>query len=444
MKQLPRTKEHHEKPINLTSVILNGPSSDELHRCLTLLATQTNTTPPPEQLLLLNGQYPNRGTLPETALHAALFHDIAPGSLAGAIFSPDNVLFPNAWNHSFIARILTRLKAGAPLILPLCPPTKAHKLGFWNIDWLIRCFGHPDAQLDGAVVYHGFEAPLPRNSVLTWYWEMLDRGIGDRAENYLSGYQQRIEKFVDSGHVVIPDNTRSIQESQFSEFLAPAVFDQTKFHDYFDYNLNSVGTRAHLVGNLLAPLKKQGEPLRILDGGGGAGFICMELLLSDPDIEQAINVDSSYYNLVPATHALNHFIPQLDHRWQMNMSSMEDFTYDGSYHAVTFMRSLFSVDRDRARIMLSRVWEALIPGGLLIVLEIIGTGKHATAAGELFSAPSLDCLLQEFGEVEYFHSRAAIYLTKHEAGEKSVFRVVRKADSKSRWSLFGLLRPQKD
>jgi hypothetical protein len=84
------------------------------------------------------------------------------------------------------------------------------------------------------------------------------------------------------------------------------------------------------------------------------------------------------------------------------------------------------VPKEARRPLLDRVWDALEPGGVLVVFE------HIKALGAryfdiMFTVDEIDALLGAYGPIERYLSTAVAQVDRDAAGARSVFRVVTKA-----------------
>ena len=65
-----------------------------------------------------------------------------------------------------------------------------------------------------------------------------------------------------------------------------------------------------------------------------------------------------------------HFERALADRFRYDMGYAQDYTYDAEYDVISFVGMLLLIPLEQRRATLERAWEALRPGGVLIVLEV--------------------------------------------------------------------------
>jgi SAM-dependent methyltransferase len=180
---------------------------------------------------------------------------------------------------------------------------------------------------------------------------------------------------------------------------------------------------AYIINNYF----DRNRQLRFLDHGGGYGLLSAELLLNNKlPIIKAVNCDISEVNMMFAHRMFLHFRDKLLGRFFFHLGASEDFEYDESYDIISFIGSLLYIPKDKVLHTLTRSWEALRPGGILVIHENIKSPSYIRDYAVMFTVDELESLLTRFGTIDYYLSTATLRVNRKKVGTKSVFRVIRK------------------
>jgi len=183
--------------------------------------------------------------------------------------------------------------------------------------------------------------------------------------------------------------------------------------------------KAPILAHILAMLLPR-RVISIADIGSGPGIVPMELCLEQRlDIACAVAVDSSR-SFQATAEALSGYL-DLGGRFEFVTAAAEEFAFGRRFDAISYISSLLHVRKDALRATVDRAFEALAPGGLLIVWENVRSASSATQSDYMFTATSLDTELARLGTVRYFPSTAAMEIPRDKVGDQAVFRVVQKA-----------------
>jgi SAM-dependent methyltransferase len=171
------------------------------------------------------------------------------------------------------------------------------------------------------------------------------------------------------------------------------------------------------------------EGLRLVDMGAGYGLLAAELLL-DPVLKSghATATDISPVNerlaglLAPGLAAAAR-------SFRFRRTPAQEFTFEEQVDLVSYVGSLLYVPREHLRRCLDRAWEALRPGGILVIHENIRDPKYVRDFRFMFSVDEIDAELTRFGEVQRYLSTRPQSVRKEDAAAKTVFRVVQRPRS---------------
>lgn len=187
------------------------------------------------------------------------------------------------------------------------------------------------------------------------------------------------------------------------------------------------GYKASYVGAMLSELTQIHGRMDLLDHGSASGVVPMELLL-DPRLRlnSATAVEPSPGGFTILADAYQYLNESFSGEFYLHQSRAEDFEYDRTYHAISFLGSLPHVKQPQRESVLQRAWDALEAGGLLIVYESIRSTNHRSYPyyDNMFERDELENLLGRFGRVHRFHETELRRCSLKEAGQGRVFRMV--------------------
>jgi hypothetical protein len=196
------------------------------------------------------------------------------------------------------------------------------------------------------------------------------------------------------------------------------------------YLVGGLAYKAPLVGGLLKTLRPNRGPGRHLDIGGAYGLLAAELR-ADPElaIAESVTLDAN-----PAFGPLAARLAE-SRNWApgappaFTCAAVEDVGSFPVADLVTAIGSLLYVPRSHLPTTLDRLWEAVEPGGLLVVHENIKAPSYSRDYDVMFEPEELDGFLGRYGTIRYFSSTRAIELRPETVRRATVFRAVVKASA---------------
>jgi SAM-dependent methyltransferase len=193
------------------------------------------------------------------------------------------------------------------------------------------------------------------------------------------------------------------------------------------YSISGVAYKGALLSHIIKEHFRSGQTLKYLDQGGGYGLLTVELLLNKGlNIAKGVTCDINPKNEALAFQLFTEFRQQLEKRFFFETVAAQDFEYGESFDVISYVGSLLYVPKDKTQNVLKKAWNALNPGGVLIIHENIKQTSYVRDYEVMFTVEELDELLSQFGEVKRYLSTAASQIRKEAAASKSVFRVVQK------------------
>jgi hypothetical protein len=162
--------------------------------------------------------------------------------------------------------------------------------------------------------------------------------------------------------------------------------------------------KAATIASLMRRLFPGRRDLSFLEHGGNAGLLTAQLLLDLQDM-LALGVCCEI-DIVPLLNALNihrYYADRLAGRMYVRNASADSLDYDRKFSVVAFVHMLLYVRRDILPEVLRRAWNAVEPGGILLVFE--NTSPPTTLTGVdadiVFFRDELEKFLMPFGEIEF-------------------------------------------
>jgi len=341
-------------------------------------------------------------------------------------------LFSCRWTRAFLRHLYRALVPGGTLRVPVTPAPKAGEKGLFSLAELRSLFGRRAVSLLDdpayAEVKRTRKEPLPAPSVLEWYY----RDYARLALNDLTAREGLSAASVDVLHQLA-----GAFLTADSSWVRPAakrgrgpteIAQVAKKHAYW---VGSLPAKTTVLKRVVRDHLPRRRSLAWLDHGGGFGLIAAELLL-DPDLAlgSALCCDPSGLHVLFARQLYNHFRESLRGRFAFHLGAAQDFDYTSSYDVITFVGSLLYVPREATEPTLDAAWEALRPGGVLVVHENVRTARAEGSPDydRMFPKDELDSRLARYGSIARYASTAAVKLRPDQAGDKTVFRAVQKPD----------------
>ncbi len=194
-----------------------------------------------------------------------------------------------------------------------------------------------------------------------------------------------------------------------------------------NYFIWGIGYKSAILSYIIRNNYNKDYGLNIIDHGGGYGLLMVELLLNkNLNIKKAITSDVNVINWLLAANLFERFKEMISERFKFHLGPMESYDYDDSYDVITFISSLYLIPKNKVQKTLEKAWEALKPGGLLVVQENIKSNSYQRDYEIMFNLDDLEDALNYFGPIEYYLSTATKKIDKEKVGNKTVFRVIKK------------------
>jgi len=356
--------------------------------------------------------------LEDGAEHSMLF-PVPEGTFDVVVVSPQLRFFTNEWSRAFLAQLVSSLRPSGSLWVPIL--SKRGDDGLWSERWLTQTLG-VKASLATSLPLLRFDripALSPASSILEWYFREHAAAM---VEDYLystSGAPQIAEPQPKAAPVARTIAGEVADSVPFASHLE-------RFASTMTYSVTGASYKSMLLSYILEKELPGRTGLRVLDMGGGMGMVATELVLTSGRVDQATVCDPLARNSLVMARLGRFFGERVQDRLELRISRAEDFRYPGAFDLITFIGSLLYVPREARQQVIASAFDALAPGGLLVVHENIKSPTYTKDFDVMFSVEEIDALLGNHGRIERYLSTATRAVTREAAGSKTVFRSVRK------------------
>ncbi len=348
------------------------------------------------------------------------------GSCENVYLSGDMTWFRNQWGAAFLVKAMNSLRAGGKLFIPFQGDKESVKRRSWNLAWLESVLGKPQTvrrKENEAVFQKHHGAVKAYSSVLTWFFEEY-RNIFLAEQKFqrpdLS--PEFSEKLLKASAADLLDETSFLKIG----FSPDDLKKWETFLGVFNYFIAGVNYKASALEFILENIFQGRRGLELLDMGGGAGLVSAELLLSDPTIQCAEVCDINSLYQIFARRLCDYYPEEVGLRFSFHISPSEKFVFPKKYDVISYIGSLLYVPRVELNTTLQRSWDALKPGGVLIIHENIKAPSFVRDYDVMFTVEEIEKNLSGFGKVTHYASTAPIVQHPWLVGNKTVFRVVQK------------------
>ncbi len=309
-------------------------------------------------------------------------------------------LVQSEWAAALLRRLLAWTTPGGSLCISLKSLPGHRRCSEVLQGWVGRALqgmGDPSAGSDEVIFRRSQASAHPRaSSTLEWFMDhwrnALDLAVASR-----------------------------LSESPSTEVAAERVRQASAL----GYYIGGLSYKAPLLRSIMRQ-HSIGRGARIVDMGAGYGLLPAELLL-DPELGVACATATDISTLNESLAAALRKGLGLDgSRFTFRLSPAQDFRFDEGVDMVSYVGSLLYVPREHLADCLGRAWDALRPGGILVIHENIRDPKYVRDFKFMFEVEELDAALARLGPIRRFASTREQELSKDDAAAKSVFRVVQR------------------
>lgn len=348
-------------------------------------------------------------------------------------------LYETSASLDFLARAMNAVSPVGFLYLDPGLMTKTAGQGYLTTSMVRQHLGEPDEIKGGFWSYRGKKVPVKEDrSILGWYYNQ--RGIiveTNVTGGLIAGKSAEIARAI-LGDLIYPGDSIDTFPKRLPRTTIVDIVDKVRAGTLTAYKLATVPEleriahnwdwdshgqkfrqyqeswenylipgniyKAATIASLMRRLFPGRRDLSFLEHGGNAGLLTAQLLLDLQDT-LALGVCCEI-DIVPLLNALNihrHYADRLSGRMYVRNVSADSLDYDRKFSVVAFVHMLLYVRRDILPEVLRRAWNAVEPGGILLVFE--NTSPPTTLTGVdadiVFFRDELEKFLMPFGEIEF-------------------------------------------
>lgn len=375
-------------------------------------------------------------------------------------------LYETTVSLDFLARAMNAVSPVGRLYLDPGLMTDTAGQGRLTTGMVRQHLGEPDEVTGGFWSYRGKKAPVAEDrSILGWYYNQ--RGVivetnvtgglvvGKSAEiaNALLGDLVYPGDIINTSPKRLPRKTivDIVDKVRAGTLTAdkPAIVPEMeriaygwdweshgqKFRQYQEswenYLIPGNIYKAATIASLMRRLFPGRRDLSFLEHGGNSGLLTAQLLL---DLQDVLTLGvCCEIDIVPLLNAMNihrYYAARLSGRMYVRNASADSLDYDRKFSVIAFVHMLLYVRRDMIPEILRRAWNALEPGGILIVFE--NTSPPTTLTGVdsdiIFFRDELEELLIPFGDIEFALPGTGERAEQSTGLTMPLFRFIRKND----------------
>ncbi len=310
-----------------------------------------------------------------------LFYPFAPYSVDRIYIGISFPLFSNNWGTAFLRHLLTLVKPGGSVILPVYPEMQAGEKNFWSRSFLENNFlsrsrwkgiSNIWAENDGVMSLRiGRKFPIETNSIFAFFFEDLGNKVLRRSIS--SSHSESNEKIL-----------FNLGQHYWKAVNAYAITERI-IYDYFGMK----------------------RPVTLCEIGNYNGLIALESLLSNYiNVTKAIGLvtgDSEKYSNEPE-ELTNRYHSEIDARYVPVTGIAEDALNVASNYDIICIFNIESshIIPDKINELIASSLEKLTPTGIVIVYEEHGLSKEVIQ------------VLDAYERVNYYSSYVASKLSTNE------------------------------
>lgn len=384
---------------------------------------------------------------PDNAVVGSFYYPDGAGGFDQLAVGLNNRVFRGPWGHAFYYRLNSMLADEGRLILPLAP--KAESRGFWTEGQLRELFrSEGEISTSGSYITLRKCSEMQRSdSLLDWYFENYASLICGDLVNRLVGQAVHVQRFDDLFLELALDGADTFVAAPRRWISQAEILNDTAWFDSNEataknpakvfgaelsaslkvasYLVSGLSYKAAVMEYIIQNYCSAERPLSYVDFGGAYGQLVIELLLdSRTNIQKGVCCDSNSLYLASAYRIYRGLRQKLYNRFFVSGSKMQDFNFDQKYSVISAFSTLLYIPKDQRIRALTRCWENLAPGGVLVIFEALKATPTNKDYAIQFSADEIDSLLGQFGQVHRIGATEICAISAADAKESSVFRIV--------------------
>ncbi|MBL4810722.1 MAG: hypothetical protein JKY43_11770 [Phycisphaerales bacterium] len=355
---------------------------------------------------------------------------LAHESIQGAVFVPPLRSFRDKYSEAMIALVYNAVEEGGFVFLPYNSVKVAGSTGYWSVDWLRDILGkeHKILKDPNYMVFKRDDALIPPESVFSAVTNdleglatafMHERGLVSDPDymkscsSFISGAADQESLGMKTAVAMLPDVQQGVEE----------------FLKYVTYSVTGASYKTEALRRFIGQYLPNKRNLRVVDIGGGMGFVDIELLLTCPSVERLVNCEPVISTLPVTKRLVERFSSTIRDRFSLAIHPAQEYPFDQPIDVLSDFASLLYLPREDLVDTLDRAWTALRPGGIFVIHENIKRPifKDKGYYNSVFEVKELDGYLKKYGSIDRYRSSDMAPISTAAAKDQTVFRVVQKS-----------------
>ena len=345
-------------------------------------------------------------------------------SLDGVFLQHPYRLFKDDFSLSFINHLSQMVKPSGQLILPYTSKKMNSASQLLDLPWLEKHLGKCIKNYSKEKV--ASFSPLRKKIEVSSILEAITSKLHDLTQKQKRGVSLNSESLSVLSKFIINEDIKKLEA--FSGKDSDDLIDVQSFLSFATYSIFGASYKTQSINKFMSQFFVPNKPIKILDIGGGLGFVDIELLLSNKNISKLINCEPTRSSVPVNKFLFEYFSNSIDGRYSLRIEKIENFIPHEKLDVVCDFAALLYVPRSKLEFTLNRLWDQLNENGIFVIHENIKRSifKDKPYYDQVFEARELDDILSQFGKVSYFRSSDFKEISKSDTKDLTVFRVVRK------------------
>lgn len=349
---------------------------------------------------------------------------VREASLDGVFLQHPYRLFEDDFSLSFINHLSQMVKPTGQLILPYTPKKINSSSQLFDLPWLEKYLGRCTKNYPKEKV--ASFSPLRKKIKVNSIFEAITSKLQNLTQEQNRGISLDRESLSVLSKFIVNEDIKKLET--FSGKNSDDLIDVQSFLSFATYSIFGASYKTQSINKFISQFFVPDKSIKILDIGGGLGFVDIELLLSNKNISKLINCEPTRSSVTVNKFLFEYFSKSIDGRYSLRVEKIENFIPDEKLDVVCDFAALLYVPRAKLEFTLNQLWDKLNENGIFVIHENIKRPifKGKPYYDQVFEARELDDILSKFGKVLYFRSSDFKEISKSDTKDLTVFRVVRK------------------
>lgn len=351
------------------------------------------------------------------------------GRFDAVVLGASLIVFATDW-HKTLFQLASNMicEGGELLVAPNLLANANSKLGL-SQEKLAQWLGTKSVNRKSGLLSFSVEKQKVNHSVLLWLAESATDYIQRLAVNFEN---TKKNSFADLGLLQASNSFESKGAEFPGEFTRKRdLSDQVRRTLFGEVEYLGLGT-GQKVAALNAVVEHYCEAqsqFAIVDHGSAAGLIPLQAMLENSDLISNIYLIEPLSNFCSLAHDLFKFqTASMRSRIAYVNSISDDYEYDVSPGVISFFHMFFLIEPEKRKVVFKRAYDALLPGGAILLLEIPKTPQNQSAHyySKMMTWNDLEAMCEPYDNTIYLDPRYLNEVKPENFIDKPIVRIVRK------------------